>query len=131
MIALLSVSRSSPQAVSSLAPFLPRAGPSTHLYPSTGPGYPGPTLRHGPGSGARSSSRPYSADVGRLLSVAEDAEVPRPASNKSHRRSSSHGSTSEMAAAVRYRDTDLRQGYSYSDIHSDYHTEDDPEYYCE
>ena len=46
-------------------------------------------------------------------------------------RSSSHGSTSEMAAAVRYRDPELRPGYSYSDLHSDYHPEEDPEYYCE
>ena len=46
-------------------------------------------------------------------------------------RSSSHGSTSEMAAAVRYRDQDMRPGYSYSDLHSDFHPEEDPEYYCE
>ena len=46
-------------------------------------------------------------------------------------RSSSHGSTSEMAAAVRYREPDLRPGYSYSDLHSEYQPEEDPEYYCE
>ena len=52
--------RSPPTAVNSLAPFLPRPGPSGgHLYPSLRP------------SGAKSSSRPYSADVGRLISVAE------------------------------------------------------------
>ena len=45
-------------------------------------------------------------------------------------RSSSHGSTSEMAAQLRYREPELRHGYSYEDnLHSDYPP--DPEYYCE
>ena len=58
------VFRSPSTALNSLAPFLPRPGPTSHLYPS---------MR--PGAGTKSSSRPYSADVGRLISVAEDAEV--------------------------------------------------------
>jgi len=98
--------RSPPTAVNSLAPFLPRPGPSGgHLYPSLRP------------SGAKSSSRPYSADVGRLISVAEDSEV---RSQRSHRRSSSYGSTSEMEAAAQ-----MRHGYSYSDVHSDFPHEDE------
>ena len=45
-------------------------------------------------------------------------------------RSSSHGSTSEMAAQLRYREPELRHGFSYEDnLHSDYPP--DPEYYCE
>ena len=45
-------------------------------------------------------------------------------------RSSSHGSTSEMAAQLRYREPELRHGFSYEEnLHSDYPP--DPEYYCE
>ena len=109
--------RSPPTQLTSLAPFLPRAAPSkSHLYP------PAP-MRTG---NSKSSSRPYSADVGRLVSVEEDAEV---RSHKSHRRSSSYGSTSEMAAQLGYREQELRHGYSYGDIHEDYPPHDD--FYCE
>ena len=61
--------------------------------------------------------------------MAEDTEVAR-SNTRSHRRSSSYGSTSEMAAQLGYREAerDLRHGYSYSDIHSDYPPED--EYFC-
>ena len=113
----------SPTNLTSLAPFLPRPGPSQHavIYP------PSPiTRRDGPS--AKPSSRPYSADVGRLLSVQENSELPAEdrscRSKAGHRRSSSYGSTSEMAAQLRYPETErirqLRHGYSYSDIQQDW-----------
>ena len=110
----------SPTNLTSLAPFLPRPGPSQHagLYPASPI-----TRRDGPP--AKPSSRPYSADVGRLLSVQENSELPAEdrscRSKAGHRRSSSYGSTSEMAAQLRYPETErLRHGYSYSDIQSDW-----------
>ena len=113
----------SPTNLTSLAPFLPRPGPSqhpSHLYPA-----PSITRRDGPP--AKPSSRPYSADVGRLLSVQENSELPAEdrggscRSKAGHRRSSSYGSTSEMTAQLRYPETErMRHGYSYSDIQSDW-----------
>ena len=106
----------SPTNLTSLAPFLPRPAPSQHLYPATRER-----------SQAKPTSRPYSADVGRLLSVQENSELSpgereRPA--RGHRRSSSYGSTSEMAAQLNYQDTErVRPTYSYSDLHSDWHCE--------
>ena len=111
----------SPTNLTSLAPFLPRPGPSQHLPPSHL--YPAPPITRRDGPPAKPSSRPYSADVGRLLSVQENSELPaeeRGGSSRSkagHRRSSSYGSTSEMAAQVRFPETErIRHGYSYSDI---------------
>jgi len=104
----------SPTNLTSLAPFLPRPAPSTQLYPV-------PRER----SQAKPTSRPYSADVGRLLSVQENSEMgpeERERSSRGHRRSSSYGTTREMAAQLRYRDTArIRPTYSYSDLHSDLH----------
>jgi len=119
---------SPPSQVTSLAPFLPQRGPTQQYYPGNSPyssqgGYPPvPTPNHiSPNSQRRDrtgpkSGRPYSADVGRLLSVQEGSEGSEKSQKpKGHRRSSSYGSTSEMAANMRYPE-DIRHGNSYTDL---------------
>ena len=76
----------SPQAVSSLAPFLPQRGPPQQFYgrpspyssqgeypPVLTPSQISPQLKLRERSGPK-SGRPYSADVGRLISVQEGSE---------------------------------------------------------
>ena len=75
---------SPPSQVTSLAPFLPQRGPAQQYYPSPyssqGAYPPGfiqnqisPNLQRRERTGPK-SGRPYSADVGRLLSVQEGSE---------------------------------------------------------
>ena len=80
-----------PAQLASLAPFLPRsvAAPGSGQYLQPGP------VASRERSGPR-PARPYSAEVGRLLSVQEGSEGEQPGpAPPSHRRSSSYGSEGE------------------------------------
>jgi len=108
--------RSPPQhCVASLAPFLPQ-GRSTYHYPSPPtPVLPPPT--HSPGLPRREpGGRPYSADMGRLVSVEEGSEGGEDSRGKlkGHRRSSSYGSDPVPGTAR----TDVRRGSSFQDLHT-------------
>ena len=117
--------------VASLAPFLPQA--RTTYYPTSPNPPPLPPSVHSPNSlrrerGASSKNgRPFSADVGRLLSVQEGSENgdEARAKVKGHRRSSSYGSDPAMSG----RSVGEKRGNSYQNLHSRPLSHE--EYYCE
>lgn len=138
----------SPTAVTSLAPFLPQRNiqnqplfPHTSPYSSrlhhSPPSYhsPAPPQQFSPGSQRRERTqqpkppRPFSADVGRLLSVQEGESESSELSykNKGHRRSRSNGSASDASGLISGRPFNgvLRPGGSYSSLNEP----SDPDYY--
>jgi len=113
---------SSARQNSNMAPlrdYLP--APHYNVYPSSSPAPPPPHISPNSPRRERGAPRPYSADVGRLLSVEEGSEGSEKSQKiKGHKRSSSYGSGSEQLSRPidhRYDDGSLRHGMSYNNIH--------------